>query len=372
MDVEDIHICTTIRNEHYCENTFVMHDSNHHTCESAIYYNMATDIIKALCKFHFTIERQPQPAILDSGTSLLVANIPTPWKYDCMHDRHPPQSGTKDSYFLVTKSSLCLCSIIADPYVISQSIANCDSYQTTSGQVKVQNLSLTYTVNQAAMLYYPTLAENLDLTKDVLLQTPLDIQFKIPNIMETPNKDVLHRVDIGAAKLQDIMPLLKKEKDLWKSQADKARIGRMKLKLGSHHSWQWITMIIGIIAAVIILVLVIGWFVCYKWGPLKGLKYVPVPQKTPKTVKKQRRLWQKLLKLRAAQSATPSRSRSRSRVDDLDDDFDQEYPEYPMTDLNPADRSHEVIRTRPPTPMDAGEHVTVAMPSAPPAGPSAV
>ncbi len=372
MEVEDIHICTTIRNEHYCESTFVMHDSNHHTCESAIYYNMATDIIKDLCQFQFSIEKQPQPAILDTGTSMLVANIPTPWKYDCTHDRRPPQSGTKDSYFMVAKSSLCLCSIIADPYVISQSITNCDSYQTTTGQLRVQNLSLTYMVNQAAMLYYPALAENLDLTKDVLLKTPLDIQFKIPSIMETPNENVLHHVDIGAAKLQDIMPLIKKQRDIWKSQADKARIGRMKLKFDSHHSWRWIAMVLGITAAVIVVVGLVVCLLCYKFGPLRKLKYVPVPHKSNQVAKKQRQLWRKILKLRPMGTATPSQSRSRSRVDDLDDDFDQEYPEFPMTEMDPMRRSHDTIRTCPPTPMAPAEQLPATLPSTPQAGPSEV
>ena len=54
---EELRSCKIIGNMFYCKELFVVKHKSSYSCESAIYFNLTTDIIKDNCNFDFTITK---------------------------------------------------------------------------------------------------------------------------------------------------------------------------------------------------------------------------------------------------------------------------------------------------------------------------
>ena len=50
---QELRSCKRIGYEFYCEELFVVKHKSSYSCESAIYFNLTTDIIKNNCNFNF-------------------------------------------------------------------------------------------------------------------------------------------------------------------------------------------------------------------------------------------------------------------------------------------------------------------------------
>ena len=50
---QELRSCKKIGNKFYCEELFVVKHKSSYSCESAIYFNLTTDIIRNNCKFDF-------------------------------------------------------------------------------------------------------------------------------------------------------------------------------------------------------------------------------------------------------------------------------------------------------------------------------
>ena len=248
-----------------CPQAFLTQHNAHHTCESAIYFRQDVKLIKSLCEFKYYQDITPEPTILDSGKDLLLANVPQPWTVICTHERHVPRISKTDTYLLIQKSSLCQCSIHASTYFIHENIGSCDKNHTN------RPLQLTYTVNQAALIYYPEMSTNLELTRDIELQNPSRIQFATPKLNKIFNKDVLHRTQLGPSHLKDIVPLIEKNNALWKSQADKALSGKQLLALTNKHSWKFVAMIVVVVLIICLVLGIVAYCYCRRWGVMRQL-----------------------------------------------------------------------------------------------------
>ena len=61
----------------YCEELFIVKHKSSYSCESAIYFNLTTDIIKNNCNFDFYFNKiDVTPAVLDGGDEIFLANWP--------------------------------------------------------------------------------------------------------------------------------------------------------------------------------------------------------------------------------------------------------------------------------------------------------
>ena len=110
---------------------YEFHSVKHKTsysCESAIYFNLDTDIIKENCDFRFYFDKMDIiPAVLDGGNEIILAN----WS----NDKHIIYTTNNDipikilshPYVLVNRSVLCNCSIEADNHYFLESLAACDN-----------------------------------------------------------------------------------------------------------------------------------------------------------------------------------------------------------------------------------------------------
>ena len=50
---QELRSCKKIGNEFYCEELFIVKHKSSYSCESAIYFNLTTDIIRQNCNFDF-------------------------------------------------------------------------------------------------------------------------------------------------------------------------------------------------------------------------------------------------------------------------------------------------------------------------------
>ena len=74
---QELRSCKRIAYEFYCEELFVVKHKSSYSCESAIYFNLMTDVIKNNCNFNFYFNKTDvSPTMLDGGDEIVLANWP--------------------------------------------------------------------------------------------------------------------------------------------------------------------------------------------------------------------------------------------------------------------------------------------------------
>ena len=148
--------------EFYCQELFIVKHKSSCSCESAIYFNLMTEIIKNNCAFDFYFNKTDvTPTVLDGGDEIVLAN----WQNDkhiiCNINNDIPIKVPSHPYVLVNRSVLCNCGIEADNHHLLESIAACDN--------KISKLIVYFTINLAFTNYFnmlPNLTDSLPLIKD--------------------------------------------------------------------------------------------------------------------------------------------------------------------------------------------------------------
>ena len=70
---QELRSCKRIGYEFYCEELFVVKHKSNYSCESAIYFNLTTDIIKNNCNFIFYFNKTDiTPTVLDGGDEIIL------------------------------------------------------------------------------------------------------------------------------------------------------------------------------------------------------------------------------------------------------------------------------------------------------------
>ena len=74
---QELRSCKKIGYEFYCEELFVVKNKSSYSCESVIYFNLTTHIIKSKCNFDFYFNKADiTPTVLDGGDEIVLANWP--------------------------------------------------------------------------------------------------------------------------------------------------------------------------------------------------------------------------------------------------------------------------------------------------------
>ena len=64
--------------EFYCKEHFVVKHKSKYSCESAIYFNLSSEIITENCNFaYYSNKTDIKPAVLNGGNEIILANWPT-------------------------------------------------------------------------------------------------------------------------------------------------------------------------------------------------------------------------------------------------------------------------------------------------------
>ena len=158
---QELRSCKKIGNEFYCEELFIVKHKSSYSCESAIYFNLTTDIIRNNCNFDFYYNKTDiTPAVLDGGDEIILANWPNDKHIICNINNDIPVKIPSHPYVLVNRSILCNCGIEADSHHLLESLAACNK--------KLTKLTMYFTINLAFSNYLelmPNLTDQLTLNR---------------------------------------------------------------------------------------------------------------------------------------------------------------------------------------------------------------
>ena len=192
---QELRSCKKIGYEFYCKGLFIVKHKSSYSCESAIYFNLTTDIIKHNCNFYFYFNKTDvTPTVLDGGDEIVLANWPNEKHIICNVNNDIPIKIPSHIYVLINRSVLCNCKIEADNHHLLESIATCDN--------KISNLVMYFTINLAFTNYLdmlPNLTDLLPVIKDrTKYEQPLLLNLSIPefdsslNYAPTSLKNFMH------------------------------------------------------------------------------------------------------------------------------------------------------------------------------------
>ena len=175
---QELRSCKKIGYESYCEELFIVMHKSSYSCESAIYFNLTTDIITNNCNFDFYFNKTDiTPTVLNGGDEIVLANWPNDKHIICNINNDIPVKILSHPYVLVNRSIMCNCRIEADNHYLLESVAACDN--------KVSNLVMYFTINMAFTNYLDLLPNLTNLSKLIKDRTtyeqPLPINLSIPD-----------------------------------------------------------------------------------------------------------------------------------------------------------------------------------------------
>ena len=189
---QELKSCKKIGYEFYCKELFIVKHKSSYSCESAIYFNGTTDIIRNNYDFDFYFNNADvTPMVLDGGDDIVLTN----WPYDkhiiCNINNDIPIKIPSHPYVLVNRSILCNCGIGTDNHHLLESISACNNKITKSVMYLTINLAFT---NYLDML--PNMTQSLikDRTR---YEQPLPLNLSIPHF----DNSAKHR----PTKLKDFM-----------------------------------------------------------------------------------------------------------------------------------------------------------------------
>ena len=154
---QELRTCKRIGFEFYCKELFVVKHKTSYSCESAIYFNLDTDIIKENCNFRFYYNKTDiTPMVLDGGNEIILSNWSNDKHIICTINNDIPVKIPSHPYVLVNRSVLCNCSIEVNNHYHLKSLAACDN--------RNSKLTMYFMINTAFVNYldmFPNLTESL-------------------------------------------------------------------------------------------------------------------------------------------------------------------------------------------------------------------
>ena len=146
MRQQELRSCKQIGLEFYCEELFVVKHKSSYSCESAIYFNLTTDIIRNNCNFDFYFNTTDiTSTVLDGSDEIVLPNWPNDRHIICNVNNDIPVKIPSHPYVLVKRNVLCNCGIEADNHYVLESIVTCDN--------KDYNLVMYFNINMAFINY---------------------------------------------------------------------------------------------------------------------------------------------------------------------------------------------------------------------------
>ena len=191
---QELRSCKKIGYEFYCKELFIVKHKSSYSWESAIYFNLTTDIIKNNCDFDFYFNNTDiTPTVLDGGDEMVLANWPSDKHIICYINNDIPIKIPSHFYVSVNRSILCNCRIQAGNHHLLESIAACDN--------KITKLVMYFTINLAFTNYLDMLlnmTDSLPIIKErTRYEQPLPLNLSIPHF----DNSLRHR----PTKLKDFM-----------------------------------------------------------------------------------------------------------------------------------------------------------------------
>ena len=150
---EELRSCRIIGKMFYREELFVVKHKSSYSCESAIYFNLTTDIIKDNCNFYFCYNKSDIiPTALDRDNEIILATWLNDKHIICNINNDIPVKIPSHPYVLVDRGILCNCGLEADNHYLLESLAACDNRHTKLKMYFTINLAFTNYLNEISNL----------------------------------------------------------------------------------------------------------------------------------------------------------------------------------------------------------------------------
>ena len=160
---QELRTCKRIGCEFYCEELFVVKHKTSYSCESAIYFNLDTNIIKENCDFRLYYNKTDIiPTVLHGGNKIILANWPNDKQVICTTKNDIPVKILSQPYVLVNRNVLCNCGIKADKHYPLESLAACDN--------RNSKLTMYFMINTAFVNYLDMFPNSTESLQDLLIQ----------------------------------------------------------------------------------------------------------------------------------------------------------------------------------------------------------
>ena len=160
---QELRTCKRIGYEFYCEELFVVKHKTSYSCESAIYFNLDTSIIKENCNFRFYYNKTDIiPTVLDGGNEIILANCPSDKHIICTTNNDIPVKILSHPCVLVNRSVLCHCGIETDNHYLLESLVAC--YNRNS------KLTMYFMINTAFVNYLDMFPKFTELLQVLLIK----------------------------------------------------------------------------------------------------------------------------------------------------------------------------------------------------------
>ena len=237
--------CKIVQGEYFCEETFMVKHTHHHTCESALYFNRSAETVASHCDFHFFHNKTVKPSVLDGGNQLVLANVKLEHSPTCDPKRLPiiPQG----SYTLTNRAILCNCTLQADLAYLPSDIGACPD---TMGPIQFEerpNIAFETLFQDVLNISSTPLDESkyqtiTDLATEVAEQKPFQINLTLPfNISDSiQSLREVHRV--FARNLSSSQASRKEDKNDYILSAEyRTQISQIKNMINENHEERFLS-----------------------------------------------------------------------------------------------------------------------------------
>ena len=168
---EELRSCKIVGKMFYCKELFVVKHKSSYSCESAIYFNLTTDIIRDNCNSDFYYNKSDIiPIVLDGGNEIILANWLNDKHIICNINNDIPVKIPSHPYVLVNRGILCNCGLEADNHHLLKSLAACNNEHTKLKMYFTINLAFTnYLDKMSNLMEHPSIDRGITEYEQILL-----------------------------------------------------------------------------------------------------------------------------------------------------------------------------------------------------------
>ena len=195
-----------------CDSILLQTHYSKMSCLAAIYWEHDGKQIKELCDFEYFHNIKPNPTILESEYSILMANLDIPWSFDCKN-RNVPLRIKGSKYAVLSRESICGCSILGSGFYIEEKVC----------KQSLNKIDLKYPLNGAVLAYHREIMDqnHIENLSGLFVHPP---QLTIPRLNLSFNRDenVLVETDVGQPiPLARVSRMLKKPSHIYYDKDEK-------------------------------------------------------------------------------------------------------------------------------------------------------
>ena len=151
-----------------------MHTHRHtHSCQSALFWHYDMKIILETCKFEYFHEFEPPAKVYENNSHILLSNTHIPWQIFC-DDKALPHRESGKRYAIISKDSLCRCTIVTRSHVIPPRLSDC--------LIPKFNMQVAYPFNAAVIYSLHDSIKNLSLDMNYYATFSTEINYGPPHL----------------------------------------------------------------------------------------------------------------------------------------------------------------------------------------------